>query len=339
MKLTCPECNTSYAASPNALGEGGRKVKCHKCAHVWFATPEDAFATVEPAEVDIAATEQDDTADIEQDDTAGTDTDTPSEFDDVEFEEEAGDGMTSDPDGLQSSDDAEAEATWERVLEDVGLAAPDDDSHDSDAFDAGGDEPGADGDDDHLDIETLAARRLGNMPGAKEPAGARKDARKAGRRRVSLPSISGPILLVASIVLAIGLAGAAAFVMREQIVSRLPGSARLYAAIGYPVNLRGLDLVNVNVTRGVEKGMPVLAVTGEIVNISDATRPVPEIRFSLRNELSQEIYHWTGRAEAGELGPAGRARFLTRLAAPPAAARELQVRFTGQAHASDGSRS
>ena len=331
MKLTCPECSTSYAASPNALGEAGRKVKCHKCAHVWFATPQDAFATVESGEADVAVAEQDSTPDM--------DADAQSGFDDLEFEDDAGDGVASDPDGLQSSDDAEADATWERVLEDVGLAAPDDGADGGEVIEAGNDEPGTDGDDDHLDIETLAARRLGNMPGAKEASGARKDARKAGRRRISMPTISGPLLLAASFVLAIGLAGAAAFAMREQVVSRLPGSARLYAAVGYPVNLRGLDLVNVNVTRGVEKGMPVLAVTGEIVNISDTTRPVPEIRFSLRNELSQEIYHWTGRAEAGELGPAGRARFLTRLAAPPAAAWELQVRFTGQAHASDGSRS
>jgi predicted Zn finger-like uncharacterized protein len=43
MKLTCPACATRYLVDPRAIGAGGRKVRCARCKHVWFAMPpEDA---------------------------------------------------------------------------------------------------------------------------------------------------------------------------------------------------------------------------------------------------------------------------------------------------------
>jgi predicted Zn finger-like uncharacterized protein len=42
MKLKCPACATSYLVDPRAIGAAGRKVRCVRCKHVWFATaPED----------------------------------------------------------------------------------------------------------------------------------------------------------------------------------------------------------------------------------------------------------------------------------------------------------
>lgn len=38
MKLACPACATRYLVDPRALG-AGRKVRCARCKHVWFAEP------------------------------------------------------------------------------------------------------------------------------------------------------------------------------------------------------------------------------------------------------------------------------------------------------------
>ena len=40
MILVCPECSTNYDL-PNGLPEGGGKVRCTGCAHVWHATEAD----------------------------------------------------------------------------------------------------------------------------------------------------------------------------------------------------------------------------------------------------------------------------------------------------------
>lgn len=54
MILVCPECSTHYEI-PSALPDEGAKVRCTGCSHVWMATNEDVFDTVELAEESIKA--------------------------------------------------------------------------------------------------------------------------------------------------------------------------------------------------------------------------------------------------------------------------------------------
>ena len=76
-----------------------------------------------------------------------------------------------------------------------------------------------------------------------------------------------------------------------------------------------------------ENGLPVLAVKGEVLNISGETRRVPRLRVGLRDEKQQELYHWTFALTESELKADGKASFTTRLSSPPPAARGLEVRF------------
>lgn len=39
MYLTCPECYTSFVVSADQIGPKGRRVRCSKCDHAWFASP------------------------------------------------------------------------------------------------------------------------------------------------------------------------------------------------------------------------------------------------------------------------------------------------------------
>ncbi len=55
MILTCPECNTRYLADASAIGVGGRRVRCTKCAHEWRQTPDlPGDAALEPEAADDA---------------------------------------------------------------------------------------------------------------------------------------------------------------------------------------------------------------------------------------------------------------------------------------------
>ena len=44
MNLTCPNCGARFKIKDDALGTKGRKVKCGKCEHRWYALPEAAVA-------------------------------------------------------------------------------------------------------------------------------------------------------------------------------------------------------------------------------------------------------------------------------------------------------
>lgn len=49
MILTCPSCATSYFTPDDAIGPGGRRVRCKSCSHVWHASAD------EPLELNAAA--------------------------------------------------------------------------------------------------------------------------------------------------------------------------------------------------------------------------------------------------------------------------------------------
>lgn len=136
----------------------------------------------------------------------------------------------------------------------------------------------------------------------------------------------------------------ATYAYRDDIVRLWPATARLYVALNRPVNLRGMEFQNVAYEHQFENGLPVLAIYGVIVNVTNREMPVPRVWVGLRDDKQQELYHWTFAIPETLLAPAQSAEFVTRLSSPPLEARDLEVRFvdhgeeiTGQAALSDQS--
>lgn len=169
------------------------------------------------------------------------------------------------------------------------------------------------------DIETETARMVA---AARRSAARFRDA--MAERRGSLREWA---LLAASVALFVvgGLA------MRETAVRLMPGSAVIYAAAGLPVNIRGLDLRNVEYERQYENGTVVLSIKGEVVNIRDEPVSVPKLRFGLRDGLRQELYHWHMKVSKDQLQPDEAVPFVARVASPPVDAYEIEVRFASKA--------
>jgi hypothetical protein len=134
-------------------------------------------------------------------------------------------------------------------------------------------------------------------------------------------------ILPALSIAALGIALMGAVAQREALVRVLPDAAPVFAAVGLPVNLRGLTFRNVASTVFADSAHPVLAVTGEITNLRDVVRPVPEIRIAVRGTDGREMYSWTAPATKAELKAGETIAFRTRLATPPAGAHDIVVRF------------
>jgi hypothetical protein len=114
---------------------------------------------------------------------------------------------------------------------------------------------------------------------------------------------------------------------RADVVRLLPQAASLYAAIGLPVNLRGLVFMNVETSREDQDGVAVLVVEGTIANVTPRAVAVPRMRFALRNEAGQEIYSWTALPTKNVLAAGDTLPFRSRLASPPRDGNQVMVRF------------
>jgi hypothetical protein len=128
--------------------------------------------------------------------------------------------------------------------------------------------------------------------------------------------LAGLILLVGGLALA-----------RDSVVRALPGTAKLYAAVGVPVNLRGLEFRGVRPELVTDGDNRTLVIEGEVANVTRKSQDVPPIAVAVRNKTGQPLYSWTvdpprERLEAGET-----LAFRSRLATPPVDGHDILVRF------------
>jgi hypothetical protein len=114
---------------------------------------------------------------------------------------------------------------------------------------------------------------------------------------------------------------------RSEVVRYLPQTASLFSAIGLPVNLRNLKFDKVKITKETTDGVSILVIEGAIVNMANKSTDVPRLRFAARNATGQDVYTWSLQPERPVLGPNESMEFHSRLAAPPADATDVMVRF------------
>lgn len=154
---------------------------------------------------------------------------------------------------------------------------------------------------------------------------ATREARKAfdRQRRIRRSHLVAWSALVAAAILP----PIAALVYPEQVVAAVPASIRLYDMVGHEVNIYGLEIRHVDVQHMLVDGRSVVAIKGELTNVSKTVRKIPWLRFGLRSADGAEVYQWTLDTEVRPLRPDESTSFVTRLASPPEAARNLEIRF------------
>jgi len=164
-----------------------------------------------------------------------------------------------------------------------------------------------------MSVEEAAARDA-------EPPLRKKTMRKASQRPSRFSGRTGLLIAgaLASLVVLVG--------FRQAIVRAVPATAGLYAAIGLPVNLRGLAFEDVHTSHGSEGGAPVLVVEGTIRNITRGPLALPRLKLAIRDKDGTEIYGWTTLPAKSSLEAGDTLAFRSRLASPPEGS-DVAVRF------------
>jgi predicted Zn finger-like uncharacterized protein len=316
MKIVCPSCQTSYEVSAASLGAEGRQVRCVRCKEVWFATPaEDAAPAAEAAGMRTAAA----AASAQYRRGAGASPDPTADMADdwglAATGQAEGDDGSVDPNLAARAADR-SHVRFEDPMPDAGAEAFQA-ADDAPPLAPGGDEPQA-SHEPSADIETFAARR------------ARRE-RLRNQSRSGRPSATTVLVLLIAI-------NAALLGWRTDVVRAMPQTASLFAAIGLPVNLRGLAFSEVTTTTEAHDGVTMLLVQGTITNITKQPRDVPRIRLAMKNAAGAEVYTWTSLPERTALAPGDSESFRTRLASPPLDGQSVEVRFFNKRDLARGGR-
>jgi predicted Zn finger-like uncharacterized protein len=305
MLIVCPTCATSYMVDEAALGPAGRTVRCARCKSAWFAGGPKAKPDAIAGFVDDVIAEAQARDDREA--SAGR-ADIPSTGSADDFGEEA-----HQPMGHPLAEEQDNEGAASHSFQDhdnLPVEVP------AEIADAPSLVPPV----DHaLPREPRDAARFSADSGESFMA---RRARMQQSRKQKRRTSKWTALVLVLVGFNVTLIGA-----RHEVVRYVPQTASLFAAIGLPVNLRGLAFTDVKVGREEAEGVSVLVVEGNIVSSSNKPVEVPRIRFAVRNSTGQEIYAWTALPARSILAPQETLPFKSRLASPPADATDVLVRF------------
>ncbi len=171
--------------------------------------------------------------------------------------------------------------------------------------------------------ETLTAAVVSTRGGARlERAPPRAPSARPSRLSNLARRLAAPLAVVGALAAAMTAIGA-----RQAIVAAAPLTVGAYAAIGLPVNLKGLAIEDVRARLEQSGGATTLVVEGAVANLREKQTRAPALRIALRGADARELYVWTTRAPKDVLGPRERVSFAARLAAPPEGAKDALVKF------------
>ena len=341
MLIVCPNCATSYMIDPTSVGPTGRAVRCARCKTTWFAGASKGAPSVS-AFVDGVIAEAEAESGQPQQKQASPPADNnpqpsmgaPAESDDfgAEPDSEFPPAFGSEPapsafdeashnNDLAPRPDEFRDGHDDLAVTDAPSLVPpiDHDPHGESLHGDAlyGDGPRIDDDIDPEEAESYIARR----------------ARLKARRQQSKRASRWTAVILVLFAFNVALIGA-----RSEVVRYLPQTASLFAAVGLPVNLRNLKFDKVKITKEAQDGVNILIIEGVIVNTASKPTEVPRLRFAARNATGQDVYTWTALPRRSILGPNEQMEFQSRLAAPPADANDVMVRFFNAQDAAAGAK-
>jgi predicted Zn finger-like uncharacterized protein len=305
MLIVCPNCATSYMIDQVAVGPAGRTVRCARCKTAWLAGGPQAApdATVSERAVLAEAVAQSAPAvraESPPSPAAATTGDSRANSESIAATETKAAPVEPPREPAPAPVEAQAPEPEPAIIADAPSLVPPIEQE------AAAETAEADSEQSESEAESFEARRKWLQ----------------ARRKQSRRSSRWTALILVLLACNVALVGA-----RGEVVRYLPQTASLFAAIGLPVNLRGLKFENVSISKETLDGVDTLIVQGAIVSEAGKAVAVPRLRFAVRNSTGQEVYTWTMAPPRSVLEAGERVEFRSQIPTPPANASDVMVRF------------
>ncbi|MCJ2052394.1 zinc-ribbon domain-containing protein [Methylobacterium sp. J-070] len=183
---------------------------------------------------------------------------------------------------------------------------------------------------------TASVRHASDLPTPSTRASSRRPFQGAAVRRV-VPGLSPSLAFGLTLLAALPLVCLA----RTTVVRAVPQTASLFARIGLPVNVRGIEIRDVVAySNPAEDGRPAeLVVEGDLVGVARSDRPVAPLSVEIRDAGGRAIRTFPVPAPRSVLASTETARFRASLPAPPPEGRTVILHFAdaeipqGESHA------
>jgi predicted Zn finger-like uncharacterized protein len=146
-----------------------------------------------------------------------------------------------------------------------------------------------------------------------------------GRARRAIPGLSPSLAFGLALLAAIPLVCLA----RTNVVRAVPQTASLFARIGLPVNVRGIEIRDVVAfSNPAEEGRPAeLVVEGDLVGVARSDVPISPLKVEIRDAAGRALRSFSVPAPRAVLASSETARFRASLPAPPPEGRAVVLRF------------
>ncbi len=127
--------------------------------------------------------------------------------------------------------------------------------------------------------------------------------------------------------LAICATGAGVVAVRQDVAELWPESASAFTALGLDVNVYGLEIMDLQVSRDFDGATPIVIVTGEVRNIGGDFKESPPLRLTLRDEHANPVFEIVQALPVGDIAPGAATPFSIRIENPPLNAVDLEASF------------
>ena len=134
--------------------------------------------------------------------------------------------------------------------------------------------------------------------------------------------VFGWLLMLVSAAFLAGFFGA-----RQQVVAAVPDLAGLYAAIGLPVNMSGLDIVEVRAAAESSGFETAFKIEGAVRNISEGDMAVPALKVDFLDRYSRLVHTIPINAPAPSLKPGMQSQFSQSIKDYPKESVSVRVTF------------
>ncbi|KDA03402.1 MJ0042-type zinc finger domain-containing protein [Hyphomonas oceanitis] len=170
----------------------------------------------------------------------------------------------------------------------------------------------------------------GHEPAAAAPAAHevyRERVREQRRRKSRFAALVSWIV-TAAVFFTLGLA---AIIFRNDVVKVWPESATAYKRVGFSVNRFGLEFSDIERSRTFNDTIPVVTVSGKVINVARSTVETPAVRVGLMDERGKEVALKYGSVTPAELNAGATGEFKIVLEQAPMESFEIELSFVDRA--------